>query len=203
MVNLPEHCITGRREREDIHLERHYCKSKRKAGMKLKSGLKIKILILLLGLHACLPREPAPELMDRFTQYYESEKKHAWSETYKIRTPKYRETVRWEYYAAEMEADYSGFELLNYEITGFEIHSDEMVTFRVKFTHTHPAGELVESGIDEDGNKLFKLKYTGKSDGKISNIEANSVWQKIDGIWYCRDAAMRMKLSLNADVGAG
>ena len=127
-----------------------------------------------------------PGLQARVEQYYRLEQMHDWESAYEFRTPNYRRTVPKERYVAHMKQDSEGWKLMSYSI-GSVRDNNGKVLLRIEFIEHPPANYL--QGRLPKGTRMTEV-----------SMEDNSVWVKIDGTWYCEDAAQRQYLPMNAAI---
>lgn len=147
----------------------------------------IVIGVMLFSLTNCSKKENTllnKELLDRINLYYDFEKNEEWEKTYYFRTPLYQKSIGFDYYTKKMYKDNKGRNLRHYHI--LETCSDDKYAFaKIEFVEKVP----------------FDLapKYSKGVQREIALVEI-STWEKIDNIWYCRDACSRKHLSLNSDA---
>lgn len=148
----------------------------------------LSLLIIFLSLFACLNETIGNEitndeskLLSRVHEYYNYEKESKWGKTYYFRTPLYQKSISYKYYKTKMNKDNTGFKLLSIEIVKYAIKGKYAV-FSIEFIEKVPDGYFLKSA--EDKIKILRM----------------STWEKINNIWYCRDASSRLHLDLNSDM---
>jgi hypothetical protein len=121
------------------------------------------------------------KLIEKIYEYYDLEMFGDWERTYSFRTPLYRKSVAVDLYKEKMIRDNAGWKLIAFQIIE-ETLENNYAAFKIEFIEQVP-DEYFPNNISE----IIKL------------IEV-STWEKIDGIWFCRDACSRTRLSMNGDL---
>lgn len=121
------------------------------------------------------------KLQNQVLKYYNFEKECNWEKTYSYRTPLYRKSIGLDLYKRTMEEDNYGWKLVEFKIVESFVEQNHAI-FKIEFIEKVP----------ED---YFPLNLRNKI--KITEL---STWEKIDDIWYCRDACSRTHLSMNGDL---
>ena len=121
------------------------------------------------------------ELSNTINEYYQSEKNGDWERTYSIRTPLYRKSIPLKLYKNKMIQDSTGWTLIDFKIIEKAIEGD-YAAFKIEFIEEVPDG-------------YFPNKF--KKAIRLTDI---STWERINGIWFCRDACDRTHLSMNGDL---
>lgn len=124
---------------------------------------------------------PDKILINRLYEYYDYEKENNWAKTYYFRTPLYQKTVLFDFYTKNMEKDNDGWQLIEYKVLK-SIQKGNYAIFKISFIEKVPRGFFPTNKIDK------------------TNLDDFSTWEKINGIWYCRDACSRLHLNLNEDL---
>lgn len=127
------------------------------------------------------PDTQSQDLLDRLNEYYQLEKDTNWEKTYTFRTPLYQKSIPFKIYKDEMMHDNKGWKLIDFKIFESKIEGN-YAAFRIKFIEQVPIGYFLNSS-----KKLIKTVHV-------------STWEKINGIWFCRDACSRTHLSMNSDA---
>jgi len=127
------------------------------------------------------------ELEKRFVEYYELEKSGKWGKAITYRTPVIQRAIETDYYISQMHIDDKGWKLKSYKIRHIEKEHNK-IKIAVDFVQ-QPSKEFISKiGV-----------YAGNlSEANEITFKEWSVWKKIDGVWYCEDAASRGHLPLNA-----
>jgi len=121
------------------------------------------------------------ELSNTINEYYQSEKNGDWERTYSIRTPLYRKSIPLKLYKNKMIQDSTGWTLIDFKIIEKAIEGN-YAAFKIEFIEEVPDG-------------YFPNKF--KKAIRLTDI---STWERINGIWFCRDACDRTHLSMNGDL---
>jgi len=144
-----------------------------------------KELILLAVFMVCLISTNAKcidrELQDRVTNYYNLEKERDWDKTYPYRTPLYRKSINFKLYKRKMDENIKGWKLIEFNILKIIVKKN-YAALKIAFVEKVPQGYFP--------NNVYNAI-------KITQI---STWEKIDNIWYIRDACSRTHLTLNGDL---
>lgn len=120
-------------------------------------------------------------LIENIHEYYDFEKVGDWERTYSFRTPLYRKSVAVDLYREKMMRDNAGWKLIAFKNIEKAVKGT-YAAFKIEFIEQVPDGYF-PNNISES-IKLIEL----------------STWEKIDGIWFCRDACSRTHLSMNGDL---
>lgn len=132
-----------------------------------------------------------PGLEQRVFSYYRNEQAQNWEETYKFRTPAFRESVPRQNYIDTMQKDNAGWNLVSFSI--ISIHEkDGKVEVSMKFVERMPS-----SAIPPSVAQVRKAPIGAPME--IEELDT-TVWKMIGGEWYCYDAATRGHLSMNATL---
>ena len=143
------------------------------------------VLLTVLGsVHAAEPNSINQNLLDRLTKYYNAEINSNWESTYSFRTPLYRKGVPFKLYRKKMIHDNEGWKLINLKILKSKIEGDYAV-FKIDFIEQIPDG------------------YFPNDEEKTIILAQVSTWERIHGVWFCRDACDRTHLSMNGDLAIG
>jgi hypothetical protein len=121
------------------------------------------------------------QLSKKLIEYYEAERDKDWKRTYSFRTPLYKSSVPFELYQKKMIKNNDGWKLISFRIIK-KLSKGNYAAFRIEFIEQVP-----------DGYFPYNIK-------KAIRWTDVSTWEKIDGIWFCRDACTRTHLNMNADL---
>lgn len=127
-------------------------------------------------------------LEQRLVSYYEHEKQQDWTATYGFRTPLFRSTVPQKLYVETMGKENHGWDLVSVEVIS-ATETEGKVVVSIKFVEKMPESAVPPVIAGASSKSAFPLE--------IERID-DSIWKKIDGEWYCYDAATRGRLSMNA-----
>jgi hypothetical protein len=116
------------------------------------------------------------DLKMRINRYYKLEQENNWKEAYYFRTPKFKNSIPAEMYAAGMEKFMDGWTLQDFEIRN------------VRYSRGKSFAEVEILFREQDASKTTSL-----------NTQLTT-WEKIDGAWYGRDVGDRQHLFLNAEL---
>ncbi len=116
------------------------------------------------------------DLKMRINRYYKLEQANNWKEAYYFRTPKFKQSVPAEMYAAGMEKLMYGWKLQDFEIKN------------VRYSLGKSFAEVEILFRELDASKTISLNTQ------------TTTWEKIDGAWYGKDVGDRQHLFLNAEM---
>src|SRR3989339_1692363 len=158
------------------------------------NNIVIGLLVPLLFFFSCAKtKDSIPEktvnidkaLKERIVQYYELEKKGDWSHTYNFRITPFKEVVRFDYYKSRMQKDSKGWKLESYKFVDCK-QQNNLAYVKIAFIEMIPPDYLKTNDILSNllTRKIRKMKFT-----------EDSIWEKINGVWYTRSCCSRLHLS--------
>lgn len=143
--------------------------------------------ILTLSLQGCASKNDHDQLRERINQYYSFEKNKDWNNTYKYRTKKFREAIKFENYAAEMEKGSKGWSLEKVEIKKI-VDDNNKAKVVLIFKEIPPKEYFKQFNIPDE--KITKTStVTNKGWG---------IWVYENNDWYSLDAVSRGHLFMNS-----
>ena len=140
-------------------------------------------IMFLIPLYGCSNVDS--DLLESIHIYYRHEQEKSWDKTYEMRTEAFRSSTEFEYYQKTMAEDYSGWELLGYEIKSIDSNVNEYILSIV---------------FDEKPSESYKKSHFVPDDINRLRIIDESIWKKEYGEWKCVSAGHRYVLSLNSRI---
>jgi hypothetical protein len=159
---------------------------------------KIFLVIAMLAIQGCDGKGPADGqykvVWARAQQYYKLEQQKEWIKTYEYRTPSFRMAVSLEDYRKRMATDDKGWRLEKIEREGAAMVGKK-VHLKIGFRQLVP-GRYLKQVLSADLLREYQRRH--KKPEMVFHEE--SVWQEVNGTWYCADAAYRGHLPMNNDL---